>query len=68
MEALNTNFKVNGLTRLGIKRVSTTPEADTDITWSSKVPFSGRLIACVSVFFCSNTKLLNYSPILTACL
>ena len=37
MEALNTNFKVIGLTRLGIKPESTAPEVDALSTRSSEL-------------------------------
>ena len=35
--AVNTNFKVIGLTRLGIKPTSTAPEADALTTWPSEL-------------------------------
>ena len=34
---MNTNFKVIGLTRLGIKPESTAPEADALTTWPSEL-------------------------------
>ena len=34
---MNTNFKVIGLTRFGIKPKSTAPEADAVITWPFKL-------------------------------
>ena len=36
-EAVNSNFKVNGLTRLGIKTQSTALEADALTTWPSEL-------------------------------
>ena len=36
-EAVNSNFKVIGLTRLGIKPESTAQEADAFTTWTSEL-------------------------------
>ena len=43
---MNTNFKIIGLTQLGIKPESTAPDADALTTWPSELLSGARAFHC----------------------
>ena len=56
---MNTNFKVIGLTRLGIKPESTAPEAEALITRPSKLLNKRKLRLFVTIFYAVAKTILN---------